>query len=155
MIEFHDSRPVLVGKAGRLPVAAEDEITRKLAMLFEGECEGCDVVAVARKFGYCRQRYYQLLDRFAAGGALALQRLKTGPKHNYRRTQEAVRQIIRQLFLDRAATPDIVAQKLRQLGLSISVRSVQRVISEYGLQKKTPRCGPQSPQPPDQHSQNA
>jgi transposase len=139
MIEFHDSRPVLVGKAGQLPVAEDDEITRKLAMLFEGECEGDDVVAVARKFGYSRQRYYQLRQRFAVGGALALHRLKTGPKRNYRRTQEAVRQIIRHLFLDRAATPEIVAQKLRQLGLSISVRSVQRVVREYGLQKKTPR----------------
>jgi hypothetical protein len=45
--------------------------------------------------------------------------------------------VIRHRFLDPDATVDVIAQKLRQAGFSVSVRSVVRVIEEYGLQKKT------------------
>ena len=71
-------------------------------------------------------------------GAIALRSQKRGPKSNYRRTEEVVRQIIRHRFLDPDASADVIAQKLRQCGLAISTRSVERVIEEFGLQKKTP-----------------
>jgi hypothetical protein len=32
---------------------------------------------------------------------------------------------------------EVIAQKLRQTGFVISTRSVERVIEDYGLQKKT------------------
>jgi hypothetical protein len=48
-----------------------------------------------------------------------------------------VRQVIRHRFLDPDATPEVIAQKLCQSGWEISIRSVQRVIEAYGLQKKT------------------
>jgi hypothetical protein len=60
-----------------------------------------------------------------------------GPKTQYRRTDELQRQVIRHLFLDPKATVQVIGQKLRQTGFIISDRSVQRVISDYGLQKKT------------------
>jgi hypothetical protein len=97
-------------------------------------------VAVAHKYGYCRQRYYQLLHAFKQGGLPALQPKKTGPKTHYRRTDEAVRQILRHLFLDPEASAQVVAQKLRQTHWTISIRSVRRVIADYGLQKKTLRA---------------
>jgi hypothetical protein len=62
-----------------------------------------------------------------------------GPKSNYRRTKEVVCQVIRHRFLDPEASPEVIAQKLRQTGLQISVRSVERIIEQYGLQKKTLR----------------
>ena len=65
-----------------------------------------------------------------------------GPKHNYRRTDELVRQVIRHRFLDPEASADVIAQKLRQTGLPISTRSVERVIADYGLQKKLYSCRP-------------
>jgi transposase len=139
MLQFKKDQVQLEGPAGTLPFPASDEITSKLAMLFEGECEGGSVTQVAHKFGYSRQRYYQLLKRFQTSGAWGLQDQKTGPHHPSRRTPAVVRQIIRYLFLDRQASPAIVAQKLQQLGHAISLRSVERVIAEYGLQKKTPR----------------
>ena len=74
---------------------------------------------------------------FEENGALALQNQKRGPKTNYVRTDEVERQVIRQRFLDPDASADIIAQKLRQAGFSISTRSVERVIEKYGLQKKT------------------
>ena len=91
----------------------------------------------ARKHGVTRQRYYQVLKLFEENGALALQNQKRGPKTNYVRTDEVERQVIRQRFLDPDASADIIAQKLRQAGFSVSTRSVERVIETYGLQKKT------------------
>jgi transposase len=114
----------------------DDEITSKLAMLFEGQCEGFGPTAAARKFGYSKQRYFQLLEQFEAEGALALLSKVRGPKTNYRRTEELVRQIIRHRFLDPEASAEVIAQKLQQAHHLISIRSVERVISDFGLQKK-------------------
>ncbi len=132
----------LVGKSGTLRVLDNDEITRKLSMLIEGECEGLGPLRAADKYGYSKQRYFQLRKDYLEQGALALQSEKRGPKTNYRRTVEVVRQVIRHRFLDPDASPEVIAQKLRQTELQISTRSVQRVIEEYGLQKKTLQVSP-------------
>jgi transposase len=137
MAEFDSQIQALIGAGGRLYVRADDEITLRLMMLIEGECEGLGPSKAAEKFGLSRQRYYQLLAAFAASGGMGLQSRKRGPKTNYRRTSETVRQIIRHRFLDPKASADVIAQKLRQSGWTISIRSVQRVIEDYGLQKKT------------------
>ena len=129
----------LAGKAGTLPVRDDDEISRKLAMLYEGQCEGLGAKAAAGKHGYTRQRYSQILNAFLGQGAEALKSRKRGPKRNYRRTEEVIRQVIRHRFLDPEASADVIAQKLRQCGWEISRCSVERVIAQYGLQKKTPR----------------
>jgi hypothetical protein len=138
MARFDFSQHAFVGTGGRLPVREDDEITRKLAMLVEGECGNLGPTEAARKFGYSRQRYFQLRATFDELGAEALQSHKRGPKTLYRRTAEVVRQVIRHRFLDPEASADVIAQKLSQGGSKISVRSVQRVIEEFGLQKKTP-----------------
>jgi hypothetical protein len=140
MISFSENQtPSLTGSAGSLLVLPEDEITLKLAMLFEGECEGSGPLAAAHKFGYSKQRYFQLRHLFQEQGAIALQSKPTGPKSNYRRTDEVVRQIIRHRFLDPDNTPEIIVQKLAQTGHLVSARSVERTIADYGLQKKTLR----------------
>jgi hypothetical protein len=138
MIEIHEGVPSLSGLKGFLPVREDDEITLRLAMLFEGQCEGFGPVKAAEKFGYTRQRYYQILNQYIDRGAVGLKSLKPGPKGNYRRTDEVIRQIIRYRFLDPNMSPEVIAQKLNQTGYLIAIRSVERVISEYGLQKKTP-----------------
>ena len=127
----------VVGPAGELAVPTDDEITPRLMMLLEGECEGLGAAEAARKHGLTRQRYYQVLKQFEEQGALALQTQKRGPKTNYVRTDEVERQVIRHRFLDPDASVDIIAQKLRQAGFALSTRSVERVIEKYGLQKKT------------------
>lgn len=139
MAQFDDNRHALVGSGGTLAVPGGDEITRKLAMLIEGECEGLGPGRAARKFGFSKQRYFQLRAAFAASGAAGLQSRKRGPKTHYRRTAEVVRQVIRHRFLDPQASAGVIAQKLRQSGWPISIRSVQRVIEEFGLQKKLHR----------------
>ena len=137
MIEINKSTLSLLGPKGSIPVKHNDEITLKLAMLFEGQCEGLGPVNAAKKFGFTRQRYYQILRHFLDEGAEGLKSLKPGPKGNYRRTDEVVRQVIRYRFLDPQMSPEVIAQKLNQNGYPIAIRSVERVISEYGLQKKT------------------
>jgi hypothetical protein len=137
MAQFDPRKHVLVGPSGLLDVPQDDEITRKLAMLIEGECEGLGPLQAAHKFGFTKQRYFQLRAAFLQRGALALLSQKRGPKTHYRRTAEVVRQVIRHRFLDPQASADVIAQKLCQSGWQISIRSVQRVIEEYGIQKKT------------------
>ncbi len=137
MAQFDPEKQALVGTGGLLSVRVDDEITRKLSMLIEGECEGLGPLQAAKKFGFSKQRYFQLRAAFVEQGASALQSQKRGPKTHYRRTAEVVRQVIRHRFLDVDASPEVIAQKLRQSGWQISTRSVQRVIEEFGLQKKT------------------
>ena len=128
----------IVGPDGDLLLAAGDDVTPRLLMLIEGECEGLGPSAAARKFGFSKPRYFQLRRAFVARGALALHSRKRGPQRPSRRTDEVVRQVIRHRFLDPEASAAVIAQKLRQSGWVISTRSVERVIAHYGLQKKTP-----------------
>ena len=138
MLRFDPQQPALVGPSGSLAVSPDDEVTCKLAMLIAGECLGLGPVEAARAFGYTKQRYFQLRNAFAQQGAAALVNHTPGPGRHYRCTDEAVHQAVRHRFLDPDASPDVIAQKLRQSGLPISTRSVERIIERYGLQKKTP-----------------
>ena len=140
MITFTDQKqPQLTGAAGSLLVIPDDEITLKLAMLYEGQCEGLGPTQAATRFGYTKGRYFQLLHLYQQHGAIALQSKPTGPKSNYRRTDEVVRQVIRHRFLDPETSAEVIAQKLEQTHHPLSIRSIHRVIADYGLQKKTLR----------------
>ena len=97
---------------------------------------GARAAKAAEKLDLSKQRYFQLLKLYREHGG-GLQGHKPGPKRDYVRTNEVVSQVIRQRFLDPDATVDVIAQKLRQAGFPVSVRSVVRDIEEYGLQKKT------------------
>jgi hypothetical protein len=141
---FDDQTNAIVGDRGTLSVPQHDEIARRMAMLIEGECEALGPIKAAKKHGYTKQRYFQLRKLYREQGALGLLSKVRGPKTKYRRTNELERQVIRHRFLDPQASAEVVAQKLRQTGFVISTRSVERVIAEYGLQKKTL---PMSPSP--------
>jgi hypothetical protein len=133
---FDVENHAFVGDLGTLPIPENDELTRRLAMLAEGECE-LGPKAAAEKFGLSRQRYFQLRQQLQQFGTEGLVPQKRGPKRNYRRTDEIVRQVIRHRFLDPDASAEVIAQKLVQSGATISIRSVQRIIQDYALQKKT------------------
>jgi hypothetical protein len=142
-LQFDPHTQQLTGPAGSLAVPVTDEQAHRFLMLVEGECLQGRVGETAQKYGFCRQRYYQMLADYQRGGLPALRPRKTGPKSNYRRTDQLVRQILRHRFLDPDASPAVIAQKLRQAGLALSLRSIERVIADYGLQKKTLRAQPQ------------
>lgn len=128
---------VLHGPRGDLPVKAHDRVGRQLAMLFECRCLGTDVLQTAAKYGYSRQRYFQVQQAFRSGGTAALMPRKPGPRGKHVRTEVFGSQVVRHKFLDPDASAEVIAQKMRQCGLKTSIRSVQRTIAEYGLQKKT------------------
>ena len=136
-MQFDISANTISGPSGSLVSSGEDEILGKLAMLIEGECEGLGATAAAAKYGYSKQRYYQLLAAFHEGGCLALLSRKPGPKAATRRTPDVTREVIRHRFLDPNASADVIAQKVRQTVSPVSTRSVARVLLEFGLQKKT------------------
>lgn len=136
-MRFDHQSEAIVGDYGSLPVPAQDNVSRKLAMLIEGECEGLGPTQAAARYRYTKQRYFQLRRAYQERGAEALVNHKTGPKTHYRRTGELVRQVVRHRFMDPDASADVIAQKLRQTGFVISTRSVERVIADFGLQKKT------------------
>jgi|SRR5688572_11927617 transposase len=145
ILMFDPKTDQVVGSAGSLPVAAADQQARRFLMLLEGECLENNITAVAQHYGFSRPRYYQLLQRYKAGGLLALEPQKTGPKSNYRRSDQTVRQVLRYRFLDPDASAEVITQKLRQTHFRISLRSVHRIIADYGVQKKTLRTQPQKP----------
>jgi hypothetical protein len=136
-ISLSKSQLSFIGSGGSLPVPNDDEACRRLAMLIEGQCEGLGPSKAALKYDFTRQRYYQLLDAFLEQGVKGLLLHHPGPKTDYRRTDQVVRLAIRCRFLDPEASPAVIAQKIRQQKLHISQRSVERIIADYGLQKKT------------------
>jgi hypothetical protein len=138
-ISLSKDRLRFTGPAGELHIAQEDEVCRRLAMLIEGQCEALGPAKAAQKYGFTRQRYYQILADFYEEGAEGLLLETPGPKTDYRRTDQVVRLVIRCRFLDPESSPAVIAQKIRQQNLPISTRSIERIIADFGLQKKTLR----------------
>ena len=128
---------LITGTSGSLTISAEDEVACKLAMLIDGKCLGLGPTKAAEKNGYTKQRFFQLLEAFEQSGSRALMSKKKGPKTNYVRTENIVSQVIRHRFLDPDANAAVIAQKMKQTGIKISQRSVERVIADHGLQKKS------------------
>ena len=62
MIEIEENKIFLIGPKGSIELIPDDEITLRLGMIYEGECEGNARSETAKKFGYTRQRYHQLLQ---------------------------------------------------------------------------------------------
>lgn len=137
MFAFDARKSAFVGKHGTLPVHENDPVSWRLAMLVDGECTKLGPVGAADKYGFTKQRYYQLRRLFLKEGSQALLKQKTGPRTNYRRTANIVCEVVRHRFLDPDASPEVITQKLKQAGSQISSSSVKRVIANFGLQKKT------------------
>lgn len=138
-ISLSDEQLRFTGPGGSLSVPQQDEVCRRLAMLIEGECEELGPSKAAQKYDFSRQRYYQILAAFHEHGAEGLLLGTPGPKTDYRRTEQVVRLVIRCRFLDPDCSPAVIAQKICQQNHPISQRSVERIIADYGLQKKTLR----------------
>ena len=130
---------IIEGLKGRgFPIEANDKLAVKIAMLFEGQCT-IGVNKAIEKYGYTEPRYYQLLKLYKQGGTEAITDKKRGSDKRPARTPEVVNQIIRMRFLDPLASAGVLAQKLSQMGYHVSQRSIERTITEYGLQKKLMR----------------
>src|SRR5215210_7608798 len=110
-MRFDPATHTITGTAGSLAVPPDDQALRKLLMLIEGECEGLGPTAAAAKYGFSKQRYFQLWAAFANSGLLALCNHKPGPTKPSRRTPAATREVIRHRFLDPDASAAVITQK--------------------------------------------
>ncbi len=128
-------RSRLAGPGGYLDLQPEDTATIRLVMLYEGECLGAGAAKAAANFGYTRQGYYKVLQQFSAEGAAAFFR-RPGPQSNYRRTDEVVRTVIAYRFQHPDSTSTEIVRHLLDRGLKVSKRSVERIVTEYGLQRR-------------------
>ena len=137
MFAIDDQLRAFIGPKGMLEISQEDDLLHKLMMIVEGECGELGPIKTAEKYGFSKQRYYQVLHTFKQEGVKGLAGRKRGPKSNYRCTEHLERTVIQYRFLDPDISASVITQKLKQQGFSISMRSVERVIAKYGLQKKT------------------
>jgi len=127
---------IIEGIKGRcFEIDKKDKLAVKMAMLFEGTCT-IGVPKALKKYGYSEQRYYQLQKQFREKGSEGVRDKKRGSEKKPVRKEEVINQIIRMRFLDPDASAGVIAQKLNQTGYRVSERSVERTITEYGLQKK-------------------
>lgn len=120
-----------------LKINPKDTTAWKLMMLMEAATSKEESIEqISHRYGYTREHFYVIKKRYEDNGSKALADKPKGPKCNYKRTDEIEKQIIRHRFLDPDANSEVIAQKMNQNGHTISQRSVERTISEYGLQKK-------------------
>ena len=121
------------GPAGSLPLRPDDEAAVDLAMLIEGETSGRPLGAILEEFGRSRSTYYEKLKRFREQGVAGLLARPPGPRSAWRRPLEVVRFIVTARLRDPERSAADIAEDLGRLGHSVSVRSVERTLSQFGL----------------------
>jgi len=122
-------------KGKNFVIDSSDKMMIRLAMLIEGHCT-IGVKEAIKKYGYTEQAYYKILNKYSEGGSKAIIEKKPGSTKQPVRTKEVQNQIIRMRFLDPFSSAEVIAQKLKQNGYKVSKRSVERTITDLGLQKK-------------------
>jgi len=137
------------GPGGTLELRADDEAAADLAMLIEGETSGRELEDVLQQFGRSRSTYYEKLRRFREQGVEGLLSRPPGPRGPWRRPIEVVRYVVttRLRHPDRGAAA--IAADLSRLGHEVSVRSVERTLTQFGL---TARASARSARPPSNGS---
>jgi transposase len=130
------------GPGGTLHVRPDDEAGADLAMLIAGETSGRPLATVLSEFGRSRSTYYEKLKRFREGGVAALLARPSGPRTAWRRPLEVVRFIVTCRLRDPTRTTAQIAEDLVRLGQVVSVRSVERTLTQFGL---TRRPAPRKP----------
>ena len=144
-------RPVshenITGPGGALRVRPEDGAAIDLAMLIEGETSGRPLDEVLARYGRSRSTYYEKLRRFQEQGLEGLLARPPGPRSPWRRPLEILRFVVsRRLRCPDHSAAEIAAE-LERMGHRISVRSVERTLSQFGL-TRTARAGTATQQPP-------
>jgi len=122
---------------GSIPLKEKDDLTKKLFMLFEYYNKDITVKDIVKKHKISRAGFYVIKKLYEENGSVGLIKKKTGPKHNYVRTESIKNLVIRLKYLDPNLSGAVIAQKLNQQGHKISIKSVERIISELKLVKKT------------------
>ena len=98
---------------------------------------------VLSEFGRSRSTYYEKLRRFREEGVEGLLSRPPGPRTAWRRPLEVVRFIVRNRLRDPSRSAALIAGDLLRHGHAVSVRSVERTLSQFGLTRAS--SGPPPP----------
>ncbi len=121
------------GPGGSLPLRPDDEPVTDLLMLIQGETSGRPLEEVLAEFGRSRSTYYEKLRRFRDQGLEGLIARPPGPRSAWRRPMEVVRFIVTARLRDPERSAPAIAEDLHRLGHAVSVRSVERTLTQFGL----------------------
>jgi transposase len=117
----------------------EDKVQVKYEMLRARELEGVGVSRACAQFGFTRESYRQILQRFRQEGIPGLFEHKRGRK----RPMKATAQIREFLRAERDRQSDLSIQELAarcrdESGVALSRRTVFRILAEEAVGKKKP-----------------
>jgi transposase len=129
------------GPGGTLPIRPEDEAAFDLVMLIEGETSGRPLDDILQQYGRSRSTYYEKLRRFRESGLEGLLSRPPGPRSPWRRPLEVVRFIVTTRLRHPGRSASTIAEELTQLGHAVSVRSVERTLTQFGLTRNVARLG--------------
>ncbi len=121
------------GPGGELALRRDDEAGSDLLMLIDGETSGRPLDEVLTEFGRSRSTYYEKLRRFREQGIEGLLSRPPGPRTAWRRPLEVVRFIVRTKLRDPDRSAALIAGDLLRQGHAVSVRSVERTLTQFGL----------------------
>jgi len=108
-------------------------------MLIDGETSGRPLDEVLSQFGRSRSTYYEKLRRFREQGVEGLLERPPGPRSSWRRPLEVVRFIVRTRLSKPTRSAALIAGDLLRLGHAVSVRSVERTLTQFGLTRAPAR----------------
>lgn len=124
---------IVRGPGGTLSIRAGDRAALDLAMLIAGETSGRSLDEVLAEFGRSRSTYFEKLRLFRERGLAGLLSRPTGPRQPWRRSLSVVAQIVMSRLRDPNRGADAIARELAQRQVRVSVRSIERTLSEFGL----------------------
>jgi transposase len=127
------------GPGGVLPLRAEDEAAIDLVMLIEGETSGRPLDDILQQYSRSRSTYYEKLRRFRESGLEGLLARPPGPRSAWRRPLEVVRFIVTTRLRHPERGAVTIAEDLGRLGHAVSVRSVERTLTQFGLTRTVAR----------------
>jgi transposase len=137
------------GPGGLLPIRPEDDAALDLVMLVEGETSGRELDDVLRQYGRSRSTYYEKLRRFREQGLEGLIGRPPGPKTPWRRPLEVIRFIVTTRLRNPDRSAVAIAEELARHGHPVSVRSVERTLTQFGLTRSLTRTGTDSERLPE------
>jgi transposase len=130
----------VTGRGGSLPIRPGDEGALDLAMLIEGETSGRGLDEILARYGRSRSTYYEKLRRFRESGLEGLASRPPGPRSAWRRPLEVVRFIVTTRLRHPERGASAIAGDLARLGHAVSVRSVERTLTQFGLTRGVARA---------------
>lgn len=138
------------GPGGSLVIRPEDEAALDLVMLVEGETSGRELDDVLRQYGRSRSTYYEKLRRFREQGMEGLLSRPPGPRSPWRRPMEVVRFIVTTRLRNPDRSASEIANELSRQGHPVSMRSVERTLTQFGLTRGAHRGAAPSDRQPGQ-----